>query len=116
MALKSPKDESFLTDPTTMSDKSPLVSDTSSPGWRFIGGSLPTYSFYNRLWDGSEYGISFGERTEYYLALPSSELKVYAGGDNMDAYTSLGTKVINGVTYYIYKANYKAAAFGSIIY
>jgi hypothetical protein len=104
------------TDPTTMSDNSPLVSDTSSPGWRFIGGSLPTYSFYNRLWDGSEYGISFGERTEYYLALPSSELKVYAGGDNMDAYTSLGTKVINGVTYYIYKANYKAAAFGSIIY
>ena len=104
MALKSPKDESFLTDPTTMSDNSPLVSDTSSPGWRFIGGSLPTYSFYNRLWDGSENSISFGERTEYYLALPSSALRIYAGGDDMDSYTSLGTKVINGITYYIYKA------------
>ena len=104
------------TDPTTMSDNSPLVSDTSSSGWRFIGGSLPTYSFYNRLWDGSENSISFGERTEYYLALPSSALRIYAGGDDMDSYTSLGTKIINGVTYYIYKANYKAKAFGSIIY
>jgi hypothetical protein len=34
----------------------------------------------------------------------------------MEGSTSLGTKVINGITYYIYKRNVKAAGFGFNIY
>ena len=106
------------TNPTTMTAITPIVSDNSSPGWRLIGSSLPSYTASNRLWDGATNNISFGGRTEYYLALPSNTLQLYnSGGDNeMEGYTSLGTKVINGITYYIQKCTSKAAAFGFNIY
>ena len=92
------------TNPTTMTAITPIVSDNSSPGWRLIGSSLPSYTASNMLWDGATNNISFGGRTEYYLALPSNTLQLYnSGGDNeMEGYTSLGTKVINKVTYYHY--------------
>jgi hypothetical protein len=106
------------TDPSTMTSISPIVTDNSSPGWRLIGTTLPTYSSSNKLWDGATNNISFGGRTEYYIVLPNNSLKLYnSGGDNeMDGYTSLGTRDINNVTYYIYKCNTKAAAFGFNIY
>lgn len=106
------------TDPSTMSQIEPIVNDTSSPGWREIGTSLPTYSSSNMLWNGAQNNISFGGRTEYYVALPNNSLKLYnSGGDNeMDGCTNMGTKTIDGVTYYIYKRNVKAAAFGFNIY
>ena len=95
------------TDPSTMSSIEPIVTDTTSPGWRKIGTSLPTYSSSRMLWNGAENNISFGNRDYYYLALPASSLKLYnSGGDNeMDGCTDLGTIVINNVTYYIYKRN-----------
>ena len=106
------------TDPSTMTSISPVVTDTSSPGWRAIGTTLPTYSSSNMLWNGAQNSILFGGRTEYYIALPSNSLNLYNSfGDNeMDGCTSLGTKVINGVTYYVYKRNVKAAAFSFNIY
>ena len=113
------------TDPTTMTDISPIITNDIpdsdgrwSPGWRLIGSSLPAYSLSNMLWDGATNNILFGSRNYYYLALPSSALKVYnSGGDNeMEGCTSLGTKTINGVTYYIYKRNVKAVAFAFNIY
>lgn len=106
------------TDPSTMTSISPVVTDTSSPGWREIGTTLPTYSSSNMLWNGVQNNISFGGRNEYYIALPNNSLKVYnsAGDNEMDGCTSLGTKDINGVTYYVYKRNVKAFAFGFNIY
>ena len=115
------------TDPTTMSTITPIVDNTPieyngnigySPGWRLIGDELPSYSISNMLWNGADNPIMFGGRTEYYIALPSSSLKLYnSGGDNeMDGCTSLGTKTINNVTYYIYKRNVKVAAFAFNIY
>ena len=106
------------TDPSTMTSISPIVTDTTSPGWREIGTTLPTYSSSNMLWNGAQNSILFGGRTEYYIALPNNTLKVYnSGGDNeIDGCTSLGTKVINSVTYYVYKRNVKAAAFSFNIY
>lgn len=108
------------TDPSTMTSISPIVAndDMSSPGWREIGTTLPTYSSSNMLWNGDTNNISFGGRTEYYIALPNNLLKLYnvLGGNEMDGCTSLGTKVINSVTYYIYKRNVKAAAFAFNIY
>lgn len=106
------------TDPSTMTSISPIVTDTSSPGWRLIGTTLPNYSSSNMLWNGDDNNISFGSRTEYYLALPNNTLKLYnvLGSDEMEGYTSLGTIVINNVTYYVYKCTGKALAFGFNIY
>jgi len=106
------------TDPSTMTSISPIVTDNSSPGWRKIGTTLPNYSSSNMLWNGATNNISFGGRNYYYVALPNNSLKLYNSfGDNeMDGCTSLGTKVINNVTYYVYKRNVKAAAFGFNIY
>ena len=106
------------TDPSTMTEISPIVDDLTSPGWRLIGTTLPNYSSSNMLWDGANNNISFSTRDYYYLALPSNSLELYnSGGDNeMDGCTSLGTKVINNITYYVYKRNVKALAFGFNIY
>lgn len=107
------------TDPSTMTSISPIVTDNSSPGWREIGTTLPTYSSSNMLWNGVTNNISFSGRTDYYIALPNNLLKVYDDtGYNVtnEGSTSLGTIVINGVTYYIYKWNTKAFRFGYNIY
>ena len=42
------------TDPSTMTDISPIVTDNSSPGWRLIGTTLPTYSASNKLWNATD--------------------------------------------------------------
>ena len=112
------------TDPSTLDENTDLSSiqvnnnDMTSPGWRYIGNTVPTYSSSNMLWNGGQNHISFGGRTEYYIALPNNSLKLYnsAGDNEMDGCTSMGTKTIDGVTYYIYKRNVKAAAFGFNIY
>ena len=108
------------TDPSTMTSISPIVNnnDMSSPGWREIGTTLPTYSSSNMLWNGVTNNISFGGRTDYYIALPNNSLQLWngLGTSEMDGCTSLGTKVINNITYYVYKRNVKAAAFGFNIY
>ena len=39
------------TNPSTMTSISPIVNDMSSPGWRLIGTTLPTYSITNKLYD-----------------------------------------------------------------
>ena len=107
------------TDPSTMTEISPIVDDLTSPGWRLIGTSLPNYNSSNMLWNGVTNNISFGGRTEYYVALPNNTLKIYDDtGYNVtnEGYTNLGTKVINNVTYYVYKCNTRAAAYGFNIY
>ena len=91
------------TDPSTMTEISPIVDDLTSPGWRLIGTSLPNYNSSNMLWSSSN-TIGLGSKTTWYLALPSNNIKVYSAGIDLtnDLLTSNGTKVINGVTYYLY--------------
>ena len=104
--------------PMDMTNISPIVTDNTSPGWRKIEDDLSTYGPSKMLWNGAENGISFGGRTEYYVALPNDSLKLYnvLGNSEMDGCTSLGTKVINGITYYVYKRNVKAMGFAFNIY
>ena len=107
------------TDPSTMTEIAPIVDDMTSPGWRLIGSSLPTYSRSNMLWNGVTNPISFGTRTEYYIALPNSSINLYDDtGYNVTAegYTNSGTRVLNDVTYTIYKCNTKAKGFAFNIY
>lgn len=108
------------TDPSSMNSIDPIVTDTSSPGWRVIGDSLPEYSSSNMLYDGISNGISLGSIATYYLALPSNTLKVYDdtgyGGVLNDAFDPAVTKTIEGVTYYVYKYKRTAKKFGNNIY
>lgn len=94
------------TDPTSMASISPIVTDNTSPGWRYIGTSLPTYSSSNMLWEGSVNPIATGTTKQIiYVAIPNSTIKLRDGDGNVvDNYTNIGTKIINGVNYYIYQS------------
>lgn len=96
------------TDPSTMSSTSPEVSDTTTPGWRKIGKTLPSYSKNSPLWT-TEYTININEsKTEtFYLALPGNTIVPRDGdgaslvGGAYKAHTTPTVK-ISEVTYYIY--------------
>ena len=105
------------TNPADMSSIDPIVSDTSSPGWRLIGTNVPDYSSTNMLWNGDTNNIVFENRDYYYVAVPKQSIQIYnaANGSVMDSYTTT-TTIINGITYYVYRCNTKARAFGYNIY
>lgn len=98
------------TDPSTMSSIAPVVTDNSSPGWRLIGTTLPTYSASNRLWSNSTNGdINMPSLSNIYIAIPNTTTipRDGLGGSDLDngSYEKLSnTKPINGVEYTIYKS------------
>lgn len=95
------------TDPSTMSEISPIVTDNSSSGWREIGTTVPTYTMSSPLWNGAVNEIVFDDYNDVtaYIALPNDTIKVRdgLGNDVTSQMTKIGTKSINGVTYTIYK-------------
>lgn len=104
--------------PLNMSSISPVVTSQAEAGWYNIGTSIGTYSLSRPLLDASENMIPMGSKTNDYVALPNSTLKIYngLGISEMDAYTFLGTKVFDGVTYYIYQDNTAIRYFSQYIY
>ena len=100
------------TDPSTMSSITPIVTDNTSPGWRLIGTTLPTYSSSNRLWSNAINGdITISETTfnYIYIAIPNTTTipRDGLGGSNLDngSYEKLpNTKTIDRVEYTIYKS------------
>ena len=103
--------------PASMTSISPIVDDNTSPGWRLIGTSIPTYSASKKLWDGVTNQITFAARDVYYYAVPSSNIKIYddTGASVMDTFTTSET-IIDGVKYYIYTKNGKARAVAWMVY
>ena len=103
--------------PMNMSSISPIVNDNNSPGWREIGTSLGSYDSNNMLWNGDTNNIVFENRDYHYVAVPKQSIQIYnaANGSVMDSYTTT-TTIINGITYYVYRCNTKARAFGYNIY
>lgn len=95
------------TNPASMTSISPIVTDNTSPGWRLIGTSIPTYTANKVLWDGQVNEIVFDDYNDVtaYLALPNNIIKLRdgLGNDVTSELESLGTKNIGGVNYYIYK-------------
>ena len=91
--------------PMDMEGICPIVNNQGQPGWYEIGTSIGTYELASPLLDADSNMIPMGSRTYDYVALPNANLKVYNGSglSEMDAYEYLGTKVLGGVTYYIYK-------------
>lgn len=94
------------------------VTDTSSPGWRYIGTSVPTYGPSKMLWEGAVNPITTGTTKQtIYVALPNSTIKLRDGdGGVVDNYTNIGTKEIKGVKYYIYQSPVAGKSFVWDIY
>ena len=105
------------TNPASMTSITPVVSDTSSPGWRLIGTTVPTYSASNKLWDGVTNGITFAARDIYYYAVPSSNIKIYddTGASVMEMFAT-SEVTIGGVKYYVYTSDSKARGIAWMVY
>lgn len=97
------------TNPSTMTSISPIVTDTTSPGWREIGTSVPTYSKATPLWNSDKGMILYGDtKVTAYLAMPSNNIKYrndITGEDiTSDGWEAIGSKTINNVNYILYKS------------
>jgi len=105
------------TNPLTMNNISPIVTDKRSPGWRLIGTTLPTYNSSNKLWDGTQISTGTTKQTNY-VALPNNTLFMYDSlGNISDAgWIPAGTTEINGITYYVYSSVANLKTFGFNIY
>lgn len=96
------------TNPSTMTEISPIVNDMSSPGWRLIGTTLPTYSSANKLWSGNNI-ITTGESlAKQYIVIPANSSACPRDGFGSDAstvaiYNKLSDITISGVTYKVYE-------------
>ena len=91
-----------ITDPSTMTSISPIVTDTTSPGWRLIGTTLPSSE--TKLFDESN-AVNFGSQVIHYIAIPKQTLKLTSGGIDVTAEYAYETSVtINNIKYYIYKS------------
>ena len=88
-------------DPSTMTSISPIVTDTSSPGWRLTGNSLTaTYNY-----DSSANPITGASKAEWYFALPeNSGLGVFdAQNTNYAIGNPVSMVTFNTVKYNIWK-------------
>jgi hypothetical protein len=109
------------TNPASMTSISPIVDDNTSPGWRYIGTSIPSYSETNMLWDGVTNNIKVdkesGERAQYFVAVPDNKIQIYNGlkGSEMSNYDT-SEITIGGVKYYVYSYKSKGRSFGMNLY
>jgi len=96
------------TNPLTMTDISPIVDDTSSPGWRLIGTTLPTYSSSNMLWSANDVITTGTTLAKQYIAIPAESSacpRDGAGNDasTVDMYNKLENVTIGNVSYKVYE-------------
>ena len=111
------------TNPSTMTDISPVVTDTSSPGWRLIGTTLPMYGPSNKLFEYIEGGeiVTGTSLAKQYIAIPaeSSACPRDGGGNDastVDIYNKLSNVTISGVNYKVYESVRKARKLAIDIY
>ena len=96
------------TDPSTMTEISPIVTDKTSPGWRLIGTELPNYSASNKLWSGNDVITTGASLAKQYIVIPSESSACPRDGFGADAstvdiYNKLSDVTISGVTYKVYE-------------
>lgn len=91
------------TDPSTMTSISPIVTDNSSPGWRFTGNTLTDTYYY----DSTSNPISSNpsQNAVWYFALPENTgLGVFdAQNTNYATGTPVSSVTINSIKYNIWK-------------
>ena len=107
--------------PAEMTSIEPIVTDNSSPGWRLIGTSVPSYSDTNMLWDGVTNNIAVDKesdaRAQYFVAVPDNKIQIYNGlkGSEMSNYDT-SEITIGGVKYYVYSYKSKGRTFMMNLY
>lgn len=107
--------------PANMTSISSTVNDNTSPGWRLIGTTVPTYDKSNPLWNSDKGMILFGDtKVTAYLAIPSANIKYrndITGEDiTSDGWEPLSPKTINNVNYNLYKSTLPLKRFGQTWY
>ena len=97
------------TNPANMTTIDPIVNDMTSPGWRLIGTSIPTYSSSNKLFNADSGNIitTGTSLATQYIAIPASSSacpRDGAGNDasTVDMYTREANITINGILYKVY--------------
>lgn len=104
--------------PANMTSISPIVTDNTSPGWRLIGTSIPTYSSSNMLWNESKGIIVTGASlAKQYVAIPAKSSACPRDGFGADAstvdmYTKLNNVTISGIEYKVYETVGKSKKYG----
>lgn len=96
------------TNPSTMTSISPIVTDMTSPGWRLIGTTIPTYSSSNMLWNANDIITTGTTLAKQYIAIPANSSacpRDGAGNDasTVDIYNKLENVTIGTVTYKVYE-------------
>ena len=115
------------TNPSTMTSISPIVNDMSSPGWRLIGTTLPTYSITNKLYDAvarqsdnSQIVTGTSLATQWVVIPNNSSACVRDGcgndGSGVDICTRKSNITLGGVEYKVYEWNGNAKRLGYDIY
>lgn len=104
--------------PANMTSISPIVTDNTSPGWRLIGTTIPTYSVSNMLWNQDKGIIVTGESlAKQYVAIPAKSSACPRDGAGNDAstvamYNKLNNVTIGGVEYKVYETVGKSRKYG----
>ena len=96
------------TNPLTMTEISPIVTDIISAGWRLIGTTIPTYSSSNKLWNANDIITTGTTLAKQYIAIPANSSacpRDGAGNDasTVDIYNKLENVTIGTVTYKVYE-------------
>lgn len=107
--------------PANMTSISPIVTDNTSPGWRLIGTTIPTYSSSNKLWIGTNVIQTGSSLQKQYVVIPANSSAAPRDGAGNDAstvamYNKLDNIVINNVTYKVYESSGKGFKFNLDIF
>ena len=73
--------------PASMTSINPIVIDNTSPGWRLIGSSIPTYSSSNKLWIGTNVIQTGSSLQKQYVVIPANSSAAPRDGAGNDAST-----------------------------
>jgi hypothetical protein len=103
-----------LEKPTSASNPAANLVGTGQPGWHLIGNDINTISISNKALDTSDQAnciiveptYQTADGVDFYITIPQ-ELNIYDGlGNKLNGiYTDMGTVVIGGHTYKIFKAH-----------
>ena len=115
------------TNPSTMTEISPIVTDNTSSGWRLIGTTLPNYSSSNKLYDAvarqsdnSQIITGTSLATQWVVIPNNSSACVRDGAGNDGSTVNICTRKSNitlgGVEYKVYEWNSRAKKLGYDIY
>ena len=108
--------------PANMTSISPIVTDNTSPGWRLIGTTIPSYSASNKLYDPDKNLIITGTTLKVnYIVLPENSTACLRDGIGNDGTTvnltqQLNSITLEGVKYKVYQTVGKSKKIGYPIY